>query len=138
MRPFLKRAPFLFGFLAACNAATGPAMTAWQGAFNTDRSPDAIGGDVAVVSTNLLHASIQINNAPAGAILTWELRSGSCAQPGNILGGRAEYPAMSPGASGSAGAEAFVDATMRPDGRYEAAVLDTTRSVLACADLVRQ
>lgn len=138
MRCFLKRVAFLCGLLVACTTTTGPASTAWQGEFNTVHSPDSIGGNVAVVSTDRMHASIQINNAPAGTILTWELRSGSCVQPGDILGGRGVYPSLAPDATGSAGAEALVDATMSPDGRYEAAVLDASRSVLACADLERQ
>lgn len=127
------------GLLAACSGVTTPQVTAWQADFSAGRTPDALGGSVAVLSQpDRLDASIQINNAPAGANLTWLLRNGSCQQPGDVVGGRAVYPALTPDSAGSASAEAIANATLDPGGHYQASVLAADTVALACADLQRE
>lgn len=139
MHTTAKPVLILFGLLAGCGTSTAPAVTTWQGTLTAVRPHDLIEGSVAVVSKfDRLDAGIHVDNAPTGQTLTWQIRSGSCDQPGDIVGGRAVYPALTPDSGGSADAEAFVDQTLRADGRYQASVFDPNGTVLACGSLLRQ
>ncbi|MEJ2185337.1 MAG: hypothetical protein P8Z36_05305 [Gemmatimonadota bacterium] len=129
----------LCGLLAACTTSTAPAVTTWEATLAAVSPRDLLEGTVAVLSQHdRLNAGIQINNAPAAQNLTWQLRSGSCDQPGDIVGGRAVYPSLSPDSLGSASAQAIVDRTLSADGQYQASVLNANSTVIACGELQRR
>lgn len=139
MRTAAKSVLILCGLLASCSTTTAPAFTAWEGTLSAMDPHDLIEGSVAVNSQrDRLNAGIQVNNAPSGQTLTWQLRSGTCAAPGDIVGGRAVYPVLAPDVRGSATAEALVDRSLHTDGQYQASVLDTTAAVIACGPLTRR
>lgn len=124
--------------LAACANSTGPTDTTWQATLIAMIPHDRLSGDVAVLSqSDRLSATIRINNAPPGTTLTWQLRTGSCDQAGDLLGGRAVYPALTADSLGAASAVTVVDAHLNSDGQYQASVLDASDTLVACGELQR-
>jgi len=139
MRTLAKPVLVLCGVLAACNTSTTPVVTTWQAQLTATNLHDRLTGNVAVVSErDRFNAGIQVKNAPAEANLTWQLRTGTCDQPGDILGGLAVYPALMTDTLGLASAQAVVGASLRADGQYEASIMDAGAVTLACGELVRQ
>ncbi|MEJ2217506.1 MAG: hypothetical protein P8099_12920 [Gemmatimonadota bacterium] len=135
----VRRGLILVGLLAGCSTATTPAVTAWQATLAPVLPHDPLNGNVAVVSEHdRLNASIQVDNAPAGMVLTWQLRTGACDESGDILGGRAVYPELSADSVGSATVETVVDRSLHSGGQYHASVFNTSDTLLACGELQQQ
>ncbi|MEJ2679483.1 MAG: hypothetical protein P8174_10470 [Gemmatimonadota bacterium] len=127
-----------FALLAACAGPITPDDTTWQATLTATGPRDRLTGNVGVLSqSDRLSANIQIKNAPPGAILTWQLRTGSCAQAGDLIGGRAVYPALTADTLGAASAVTVVDTHLSSDGQYQASVLDAGGLVVACGELQR-
>jgi hypothetical protein len=129
----------LCAMLAACATSTDPGTTTWQASLTPVNPHDRLIGAIAVLSQpDRLTATIQIKNAAPGAILTWQLGTGTCDQTGDLIGGRAVYPTLTADSLGTADAIAVVDSHLQADGRYQAAVFDTTDALRACGELLRQ
>ncbi len=137
-RNSLRFSALLAAFLpvAGCTPATAPAPTTWEATL-TSHTP--LSGTVAVVSrSDRIRAGIDIEGAVPGAAYDWRLAEGTCEEPGGLIGGRAVYPTLTAGETGSASAEAVIAGTLRPDGTYHAALLTTAPdngTVIACGAL---
>lgn len=130
------------GALNGCSATvTGPTI-AWEGALEPVR-PAVVHGSVAVLSgSGRSEASISIIDGEPGVSYRWRIHSGSCQAAGDVVGGRAAYPVLSPGSSGQAGADASLSAALDPDREYAAWVLldadDGHEEDMACGELLRR
>lgn len=131
----------VLGTLSGCaEAITNPA-TAWEGVLQPVL-PAVVHGSVAVLSeTGRSEASILIRDGKPGASYRWRIRRGSCEIAGDIVGGRAQYPVLSPGPSGEAGADASLSRMLDRDGEYAGWVqlefVAGQEEEVACGELVR-
>ena len=98
-------------------------------------------GTVAAVSQGrATEAGVTARLGQAGRVVGWEIRMGTCENPGERLGGRGAYPDMVGDATGAANIErTFINELMNADTRYNAVLVNATDRtiVLACANLVR-
>ncbi|HST59065.1 MAG TPA: hypothetical protein VLK84_10260 [Longimicrobium sp.] len=132
--------------LVALASAGACADTAFQApvAFQADLVPvgnEMVGGSVAAVSQGrATEAGISARLGQAGRVVGWEIRLGTCANPGERLGGRGAYPDLTGDSSGAANVErTFINELMNADTRYNGVLLNATdrTTVLACANLER-
>lgn len=80
---------------------------------------DDVEGTATVLSTSsAFEAAIEIASAPADTSFVWRVATGTCAQPGTIVGTANRYPALETAANGSAEAEANVTAALNRSGAY--------------------
>lgn len=125
---------------AGCDRGTRPVTTTWEAVLTSPTR--ALSGTVAVISqSDRIRANISIQGAQAGAEHAWRLRTGTCDDPGSVVGGRALYPTLQVGDGGSASADALIAGMLEPDGTYHAAALATAADdapVAACGALRRQ
>ncbi len=128
--------------VTACGTVTEIAVTTTWEAILTSPGIGGPNGTVAVVSQNdRVVANISLGGALPGQEYAWRLGNGSCDSPGDILGGRALYPALAISDTGEASAAAVIAGSLDPDGTYYAAVQDSPEDgavVLACGLLERQ
>lgn len=132
--------------LLALTGAGACSDTAFQEpvAFQADLVPvgnETATGSVAAVSQGrATEAGITARLGQAGRVVGWEIRLGTCANPGERLGGRGAYPDLTADATGSADIErTFINELMNADTRYNGVLLNAADRtvVLACANLVR-
>lgn len=122
---------------AACVPDASPGPTTWEAVLS---SGGLLTGTVAAVSTEQrIEAAISIAGAQPDSTYAWQLREGTCAAPGDLVGGRAVYPTLTANDAGTATAETVIAGTLQPDGTYHAALLTGTESAvrLACGALER-
>ncbi len=132
--------------LLAMTAAGACSDTAFQEpvAFQGDLVPvgnETATGTVAAVSQGRAsEAGISARLGQAGRVVGWEIRKGTCANPGERLGGRGAYPDLTGDSSGSANVErTFINELMNPGTRYNGVLVNATDRtvVLSCANLER-
>lgn len=102
----------------------------WESLRGSARLASGVGGAA---------ARAEISGIPAGTLLPWRIREGSCADPGVPVGEAGAYEALRAGGDGTAAADARFAATLRAPSyavelRTGSGVADP---VAACADLVR-
>ncbi|MFO8173251.1 MAG: hypothetical protein R6T96_03140 [Longimicrobiales bacterium] len=128
--------------LSACSSGTEPVATLWEGNL-IPSTPGGLTGTVAAVSQfGRTLVSIQIRQAEAEETYGWRVESGSCQDPGQILGGEALYPPLVTDQAGSAIQDTSL-ATLFRSGSFFAAVVfrqgqGGTEEILACGDLQEQ
>lgn len=137
----LAAAAILLAAAGACSDATEPEQSVWQGELQP-LPPATVGGSVAVASRfGRSETSILIKDALPGTTYNWRIRAGSCTAAGDVVGGGAVYPALSPGGSGEAGAETTLSRQLDPQETYAAWVFDGTDGdpgePAACGQLLR-
>lgn len=78
-----------------------------------------------------------ISGATAGAMHPWHVRTGTCAEPGSIVGSTADYPPLEVGSEGQAIAEATLSVPLEFGQPYHVriAVPGDQDSVAACGNL---
>jgi hypothetical protein len=79
-------------------------------------------------------------SASAGARLSWAVRSGTCANPGDRLGPNSAFPTISVSDAGDGDAETVIRRRVANATQYSGAVYataDATGQPLACADMIR-
>ena len=100
---------------------------------------DEVEGTATVLSTSsAFEAAIEIASAPADTSFVWRVATGTCTQPGTIVGTADRYPELETAANGSAEAEANVTAALNPSGSYIVRVTDesaATPVTVACGAL---
>lgn len=126
--------------LAACDDPLGT-PSAWQ-AVLTPTTAAGVRGQVAAASLAQpsLETGIDVQGAPQ-TTYGWQINHGTCARPGAMLGGRANYPDVRTGDAGLGRVErTFVSGRLLKGGEYHAVIVDSSdRSViLACGEMVQQ
>jgi len=143
VRSFGKRctgaASLLLAVSAACSSGTEPQTTVWQATLAPVSGSAITGTAGAVTQSGRTAVTIQIRKATAGETYGWRIDSGTCSGTGQIQGGVALYPPLSPGGSGTATADAGLPGTFDPGSRYAARVFRSGagggEEVVACGDL---
>lgn len=130
---------FLASLLAGCKDSSAPILTFWEGTLVPVR-PSVVGGRVvAVTQHGRTDVGISIEDGESGVTYEWRVDSGTCEQPGVIQGGRASYPPLQPGASGTASGETSLSALFKPNKEFAARVLRSpdggSGQIVACGDL---
>lgn len=145
------RQPFGFGGVAglaalilvgACSSSTAPSVTAWSGNL-APRPPSRVSGTVGAVSqSGRTSASLELEGGESGAVYAWRILEGSCSSQGDALVGKAVYPQVSTGLSGTGTAQAGLAREMDYQKTYAAWVFlisptDGSETVAACGELDR-
>ncbi len=86
--------------------------------------------------------AITISNARGGRPHPWRVHSGTCADPGSIVGTGNRYSSLEVGSNGpgSATSLADLDIALDDDGQYSVSVLKSSSEmsvIIACGDLRR-
>ena len=107
--------------LAACSDAILPEITTWEGQLTPLTPQDRASGSVAAVANSgQTQTSIQILGGQPGRSYAWRITTGSCAAPGDVVGGLAVYPVLTPGEEGTASAETILSRQLASDGSHAA------------------
>lgn len=111
----------------------------WEAAVAGDGEFEDIEGVAAVsaVATSF-DAAIEIANAEADAVFAWHVADGTCAEPGDRIGGADRYPDLEVEADGTAAAEADVTAALDEEEDYIVSILDESGAeavIVACGTL---
>lgn len=104
-------------------------------------TPAGVSGQVAAVSQfRNTEAGIDVK-ADGPGVFGWQIRHGTCASPGEIVGGSGNYPDVTTGASGTGTVErSFISERLDRERQYHAVIVDvqTRQTVLACGTLDRR
>lgn len=129
-------------FLGACDddSPIEPSDTVeWEAQLAGTAAYEEVEGLASVSSTaTSFDAAIEIANGEDGAVFTWQIAAGTCAQPGDRVGAADRYPELEVAADGTAEAEADVTAALDEEDEYIVRVLDasgTAPATVACAAL---
>ena len=126
--------------VASCSEVVLPLVTAWEGSVEA-LTPGGPRGFLAVVSqAGRAQTSLQLTRGEAGTAYAWTIRTGSCAAPGDIVGGSAVYPRLTADADGEADGGTTLSRELSPDGAYAGWILlpsGGAEAPVACGALVR-
>lgn len=124
-----------------CNGVLGGvdvSIVAWEGELISSTSAPS-GRAAALSQSGRTDASIQISGGPDDdGLYSWRIRTGSCASPGSLIGGLAQYPDLALEGGGSVSANAVLTDGM-PAGRNYHVVLirGADDAEVACGQLQR-
>lgn len=129
----------LVAALAACpdtNGLNGQALL-WETLLAPDVAHPDLGGQAALVAQlGGTNAGIGIRGAPPTATYAWQVRRGTCAAPGAVVGPAGDYPELVADSVGNASAEMRINRVLSADTTYLAEVRgaapDTAR--VLCGD----
>ena len=132
--------------VVACDSSTEPDPTvyAWQAALAGQDEFADVTGSVSVTAGQNFTAEVQITGAAADAEYSWHVASGTCADPGTMLGNGASYSKIETDEEGAGEAKSTVSATLDPEGEYLAEVYFVEEGegeeedvivVIACGDV---
>lgn len=129
----------LYPLLTSCSESSAPILTFWEGTLIPVR-PSVLGGRVvAVTQHGRTDVGISIEEGESGVKYEWRIDSGTCEQSGVMQGGRASYPPLLPGLSGTASAETTISSLFKPGKQFAARVLRSpdggSEQIVACGDL---
>jgi hypothetical protein len=124
---------------AGCSSGTAPVTTVWEATLSPVSGSVVTGTAGAVTQSGRTAATIQIRKATAGETYGWRIDSGTCSATGQIQGGAALYPPLSPDGSGTASADAGLPGAFDPGSHYAARVYrmgaGSGEEIVACGDL---
>lgn len=139
IRTFLT--PLLLTSIGACDTAVESAgATAWSGdLIATPAGAPGLEASVSAVSQGIhTEAVVQLDHAEPGVAYEWRIRSGTCEDPGEVVGGLASYPTLEASINGFDTAEALLNEALEPDGQYHATVAEAaSMQVVSCGGLDR-
>lgn len=123
-------------FVAACSSSTSPTFTQWEGDLAPIPPATVEGRAAAVTQFGRTEVSIQITEAEPEVSYGWRIDTGSCQGSGTIQGGDASYPGLTPGAGGTATANAILPVIFPANGAFAVRVfLDASERVVSCGEL---
>ncbi len=126
---------------AGCASSTEPGNAVWEATLSPVSESAVAGTAGAVTQAGRTAATIQIRKATAGETYGWRIDSGACDGTGQIQGGAALYPLLTPDGSGTASAEAGLPGTFDAGGHYAARVFrmeaGAEGEIVACGDFQR-
>jgi Cu/Zn superoxide dismutase len=126
------------------SSASSPAMSVqgqpiWRGML-MPMNGSTVSGTVTVrpISDAQTQATLNLAGATAGAVHPWHIHSGTCAQPGGVVGPATAYTAASVGADGTATVVVTLPFATPTSGAYSVNVHASPSEMgtyVACADL---
>ena len=127
----------------ACSDAILPELTTWEGQLAPLTPADRTSGSVgALASGGRTETSIQILGGQPGRSYGWRIATGSCASLGDVVGGSAVYPVLTPGEDGMATGETILSRQLAADATHAAWLYlqgpGGTETPVACGALVRK
>ena len=127
--------------LSGCSDIVAPTRSGWEGELEPV-PPAEVRGSVAVISqSGRSETSILITNAVPGETYSWRIRSGSCDTSGDVVGGAAVYPPLSPDDTGEAEGQTTLSRELEPGNTYAALVFLSPAvgdaELVACGELAR-
>jgi hypothetical protein len=129
------------GSIGGCRDISGPQDTAWEGELQPLGLAQVRGSAAVVSGRGRAQTSIQILDAEPDATYGWHIRSGSCQDAGDVIGGSAVYPVLVPDQTGTAESDAVLSSELDPEGSFAAwvflSVSDTQDEPNACGAIVR-
>ena len=124
--------------LAACQSTTAPVITTWSGDL-TPEPPHFVSGRVAAVTQfGRTQISLQMEEGEPGLDYRWRVNAGTCQQEGEIQGGPASYPPLTPSEPGTASGETTVAEIFRSGDAYAARIFlenGGSEEIVACGEL---
>lgn len=123
---------------AACSDLTYQAPIAWRGTL-LPRTDLGVTGSVAAVSQGRRQTEAGFEmDGPANSTFGWAIQTGTCDDPGAVLGGRGAYADITTNSSGEGRIEStFVSALMSEGEQFHAVIVAANNRalILACGDL---
>jgi hypothetical protein len=124
----------------SCSDAVIPLITTWEGSLEALK-PGGPRGSLAVISQpGRAQTSLQLIQGRANATYSWRIKSGSCAAPGDIVGGVASYPQLTAGDDGAVSGQTTLSRELSPDGSFAGWIYEASavgEPPVACGDLRR-
>lgn len=122
----------------ACSEVTYQPQTAFSASVLPLTTP-AVRATVAAVSQGRreTRAGMELAGGVPGTSYGWQINEGTCANPGDMLGGRGAYPDVVADASGTGEVnQTFIAGLMRRGDSYHAVVVDaaTRANILSCGN----
>lgn len=121
----------------ACDVSVDPPQeTVWTAVLEPVGEGSTVSGQAAAISRNMVtEASILVEGLAANDTLSWGIRTGSCEEPGELVGPAAAYPELvSDG--GTATADAVFNPALSSSGSYHVAAFGgDEEGGLACGEL---
>lgn len=143
-RPRASRLSLLLTLLlagggASCSPTILPGPTLWSANLSAV-PPSSVQGTLGAVSqAGATKASMDLRLGEAGVTYEWRMSEGDCSSEGQLVGGRAAYPALVASTTGSATADATLPGDLTSGGSYAARILQVpaggTEQVVACGVL---
>ena len=124
--------------VAACSSGTEVAPTKWSGALTPVGGGTITGTVGAVSSAGRTEITVQIRKATPGATYGWRIDTGTCSGSGEIQGGAAQYPVLTPDPAGTASADAGIASLFSSGSQYAARVFAAdggSEDIVACGEL---
>jgi hypothetical protein len=122
-----------------CSSGTDTESAVWTATLAPLSGGLITGTAGAVTEAGRTAATIQIRKATAGETYGWRIDSGPCSGSGQIQGGAALYPELTPDGSGAASANAGLPGLLDAGMLYAARVFLVSTSggeeIVACGDL---
>lgn len=126
---------------AACDDSPTTPVTPveYQAALVGSDEHDEVEGIASVTARAIsFDAEIEIANAEADAVYTWQVATGTCTQPGSRVGAADRYDDLEVAEDGTAAADAEVPVALSSSGSYIVRVLDESGDepvTIACGAL---
>jgi len=120
----------------SCSSSTGPLLTRWE-AHLLPVFPATVEGQAAAVTQfGRTEASVQIGEAEPETEYGWRINAGTCEEEGEMQGGLASYPPMTPGPGGTATSDAVLAEVFRAKDSFAVRVfLQESGTVVSCGEL---
>lgn len=132
---------FLLGalLLTACEDATAPVFTLWQGVLSPIPPSRIAGQAAAATQFGRTEVSIEIRAAEPEAVYRWQVESGTCEGEGQIQGGPSAYPPLTPGETGLASSRIILSSLFKSGSLLAVKVYSTDQPqevLVSCGALV--
>ena len=129
----------LAGGVASCSPTILPGPTLWSANLSAV-PPSSVEGTLGVVSqAGATKASMDLRLGESGVTYEWRMAEGDCSSEGTLVGGRAAYPVLVAGTTGSADANATLPGELTSGGSYAARIIQVStggaEQVMACGVL---
>jgi hypothetical protein len=121
----------------ACADLNYNSPTAWQGQLASTTAEGVTGSVAAAYQGVSIEAGLDLLGAP-NTSYGWQINRGTCAAPGQMVGGRGSYPDVNTTEIGTGRLErTFINSSLNDGGSYHAVIVRASdRSViLACGNL---
>lgn len=131
----------------ACDSSSEPKVTehTWQAELAGEGEYEGVTGQIEVVSKESLTAEIEVEGLEPEGEYAWHIAAGTCASPGDRVGGESDYPTLEADEEGAASATVTIGRRLEPTKSYHTSVFfveegededdDDEIVVVACGDL---
>lgn len=131
-----------FVLLSAC-ATIPPPPTDWTSSISANPGFAGAGANASARSTTggtTINVAFRETSGMSGTVRPWHVHRGSCGNDQGIVGDANAYPALRPGADGTAAASATIATPLDPAGSYFVNIHKSPQeleTIVACGALAR-